>query len=172
MTAKILLTSFTTWRPHQPVNSSDQLLVNVMARSNLPNLHFLRQLPVNLPVARDLTIAKLHQIRPDLLLCCGMAEGRSTLCLEAQAVLGQQALKTELDLEKLAQGMDFTTISQDAGRFVCNSLYHAMLNYLNGNFVHCKTLFVHVPVLTADNREQILQDFRLLIARLQSGFSL
>jgi pyroglutamyl-peptidase len=167
--AKILLTSFTTWRPHQRANSSDQLLMNLMALPEQLNLYFFRQLPVNLPVARDLMIAKLHQICPDLLLCCGMAESRSSLCLETQAVLGNQTLKTQLDVEQLVQGLGCTTISQDAGRFVCNSLYHAMLNYLSGNLIHCKTLFVHVPILTADNREQILQDFRLLIARLQSN---
>jgi pyroglutamyl-peptidase len=169
VTKRILLTSFSTWKAHQRVNSSDQLLEEMAQIPALASsLLFMRHLPVNLPVARDITIAKVQQFRPDLLLCCGMAESRQHLQVEAQAVVGNETLRTGLDVEALTAGLAHTVISQDAGRFVCNSLYHAMLNYLKRCFPDRAGLFIHVPLLTSDNRERIVEDFRHLIERLLS----
>lgn len=167
MTKRILLTSFSTWKAHQQFNSSDQLLAEIAKVQALTgSLFFLRQLPVNLPVARDITIAKVQQLQPDLLICCGMAESRQQLQVEAQAVVGHEILQTGIDLEALTAGLAHTVISQDAGRFVCNSLYHAMLNYLKHCFPDRESLFVHVPLLTLENREHIVIDFRQLVERL------
>lgn len=133
-----------------------------------PALATFRQLPVNAPIARSLTIYKFEQVRPALLLCCGMAESRQQLSLETQAVQGESILKTSLDLEQLVASLSQVhpiEISQDAGRFVCNSLYHAMLNYLKRYPDH-QTLFVHVPRLTSTNREQLVAAFRALIQKL------
>jgi pyroglutamyl-peptidase len=134
-----------------------------------PSLAVLRQLPVNAPVARSLTVYKFEQLRPRLLVCCGMAESRRQLSLETQAVQGESILQTGLDLEGLAAGLNRAgfaiELSQDAGRFVCNSLYHAMLNYLK-RYPDYQTLFVHVPLLRAGNREQIVTAFRALLQAL------
>jgi pyroglutamyl-peptidase len=168
---RVLLTSFSTWKAHQSHNSSDQLLREIAQIPQLAeSLHFLRQLPVNLPVARDIAIIKIQQIQPDIILCCGMAESRRQLNLEAQASIGEVVLKPNLDVEKLATGLGNTTVSYDAGRFVCNSLYHAVLNYLKCCAPDRDSLFVHVPLLTLMNREQIVADFRQLIERLLSDF--
>lgn len=164
---RILLTSFATWKPTQRYNSSDQLLAEIAQIPVLAaSLYFFRQLPVNTPVAKAITIAKLEELQPDLLICCGMAESRLQLSLEAQAVVGSEILTTNLDLTKLTLDLRCTVISDDAGRFVCNSLYHAMLNYLKSCSPNRNGLFIHVPLLTAKNREQIVSDFRLLIERL------
>lgn len=147
-------------------NSSDQLLVE-LANSDLgQSLAFLRYLPVNLPIARSLTIGKIQQLQPDLLVCCGMAESRSQLNVEAKATIGNSTFKTGIDLAKLTAGLENTLISQDAGRFVCNSLYHAMLNYFQSVSPNRDCLFIHVPLLTLENRELIFSDFRQLIERL------
>jgi pyroglutamyl-peptidase len=163
---RILLTSFATWRPHQRRNSSDQLLEAIKNSELAESLYFFRQLPVNTPVAKGIVIAKIAELQPDILVCCGMAESRQKLNLEFQAIVNQQILNTNLDLAKLTLGLKHTEISYDAGRFVCNSLYHAMLNYLK----HCSParsgLFVHVPSLNTENWEQILRDFRQLLERL------
>lgn len=164
----ILLTSFATWKAHHRTNSSDELLLEITAMPNRQSLRFVRQLPVNLPVAQEILIAKLQQLRPQLLICCGMAETRRLLTVETQAVVGNKALKSDLDLEKLTAGLPHTILSQDAGRFVCNSVYHAMLNYLNGDSTSCKALFVHVPLLTSENRDPIIGDFRQMLDRLQT----
>jgi pyroglutamyl-peptidase len=164
---RILLTSFATWKPHQRCNSSDQLLEAIAQDADLmSSLHLFRQLPVNTPVARDITIAKIEQWQPDLLVCCGMAESRRQLNVEFQAVVKNQVLTTTIDLKKLTMGLNHTVISYDAGRFVCNSLYHAMLNYLKSCSPACSGLFIHVPLLNSENWEQILRDFRQLLQRL------
>jgi pyroglutamyl-peptidase len=165
---RILLTSFAPWKAHQRVNSSDQLLEEITQIPTLArSLYFFRYLPVNLPVAKDITIAKVQQIQPDLLICCGMAESRAQLNVEAQAVVNNVVLATRLDLERLTFGLNHTVISYDAGRFVCNSLYHAMLNYLKSSPGR-NGLFIHVPLLTPANREPIVVDFRQLLERLQA----
>jgi pyroglutamyl-peptidase len=163
---RILLTSFAPWKGHQHVNSSDQLLEEITQIPRLAkSLYFFRYLPVNLPVARDIVTAKIQQIQPDLLVCCGMAESRFQLNVEAQAVVNNVVLATELDLKQLTVGLNHTVISYDAGRFVCNSLYHAMLNYLKSSPGR-NGLFIHVPLLTPENRELIVVDFCQLLERL------
>lgn len=170
-TKRILLTSFATWQPHQRFNSSDQLLSEI-AQSPQPNpsLLLLRQLPVNLPVAKELTIGKIQQLKPDLVLCCGMAEIRPHLNVETQAVVNGQILTTGLDVQKLTANLPYTVVSQNAGRFVCNSLYHAMLNYLKTCCPDREGLFIHVPRLTVENWEPIVADFRQLLERLLMHF--
>lgn len=166
MAQQILLTSFATWKSHQAFNSSDQLLVELAETGLANSLFFLRYLPVNLPVARSLTLGKVQQLQPNWLICCGMAESRLQLSVEAQATVGNSTLKPRMNLEKLTAGLDNTVISQDAGRFVCNSLYHAMLNYFQSVSLDQDCLFIHVPLLTLENRELIFSDFRQLIERL------
>jgi len=168
LTPRILITSFATWRPQQLANSSDQLVAELAQIPDLANSVMLfRQLPVNLPIARSLIIAKLQQLRPQLLLCCGMAESRQQLTLEAEAVWGDSVLKTQLDVEKIAASLNYTSVSRDAGRFVCNGLYHAMLNYVSSypdaHTPDCHVLFLHVPPLTPQNRPALVKDFRALV---------
>ena len=167
MTRRILLTSFSTWKVHQKNNSSDQLLVEISSIPSLASsLHFFRYLPVNLPVARSLTISKFQQVQPDVLVCCGMAEARSWLSVEAQATVHTRTLQTSLNLTQLTAGLKHTVLSQDAGRFVCNSLYYAMLDYLHRASPQCPCLFVHVPPVKSTGWELIVADFRQLIERL------
>jgi pyroglutamyl-peptidase len=135
------------------------------------SLAILRQLPVNLPIARSLTIYKWQQQRPALLICCGMAESRAQLSLEAQGVWGESVLKTSLNVEKITASLAQTVISHNAGRFVCNSLYHAMLNYLK-SYPAYKTLFVHVPLLTNQNRQEVVTEFRRLLEILLADLAI
>jgi len=90
MSTTILLTSFQTWLPHQQSNASDDLLLKIQAESNLfqdqaISLTFLRQLPVDVFPASDLAIAQIEHLQPDVVICCGMAESRSRLTVEAGA---------------------------------------------------------------------------------------
>ncbi len=161
-----LLTSFSTWKAQQRFNSSDELLVDISRQPFRASLHLLRHLPVNLPVAKALTIAKINQLRPQLVLCCGMAESRSKLNVESRAVVGNQTLETCINLGNLTVGLSATEISHDAGRFVCNSLYYSILNYLQIHHSETQCLFVHVPVLTPSNRKGIVTDFCSILETL------
>jgi pyroglutamyl-peptidase len=174
MSKTVLITSFSTWKSNQLINSSDELLEAVSQTYSLPSsVYLLRQLPVNTPVAREIAIAQVMRLQPQVMLCCGMAELREKLSLEVRAVVGQQVLQTSIRLTELIKDLSHSEISHDAGRFVCNSFYYSMMDYFRMNdsinnssaddsqcaALQCACLFIHVPILTTLNRSQILTDF-------------
>jgi len=161
---RLLLTSFTTWLPHQKSNSSDDLLAELLQRNGSIDLHTLRQLPVDFVLAAQQTIAHIQILQPQVVVCCGMAESRSKLTVESQAVQNDCILKTRFNLPELVAELPMTEISYDAGRFVCNAAYFAVLKYLQGS--PCLGLFVHVPMLTEGNRGAIATDFETLLQRV------
>ena len=165
MSKKILLTSFNTWKTHQKSNSSDDLL-EIITRTSLPSMHFLRKLPVDFQLAPQQVLAKFKEFQPHIILLCGMAETRSKLHLESRAVVGDDIIETTVDLEKIRIGLATTEISHDAGHFVCNELYYRTLTHLAEKNSATRCLFIHIPCLTAINRELIIEDFNLMIKRL------
>lgn len=185
----ILITSFQPWRAHQRSNSSDDLMADLWMSDRLPtNTIWRRQVAVSFELAPMQVISEIYQKRPRIVICCGMAENRAALSLEAQAkaqVKVQKAqkvqteqlapghdhrLKTAINLLDLLTGTYLSEVSQDAGRYVCNHLYYQVLKVVNNQDFSpdFKTvaLFVHVPVLTPENRRLILHDFCTITARL------
>lgn len=167
MTTKILLTSFDTWLPHQQSNSSGDLLVKISQIKSLPySLTFLQKLPVDFQLAPNLAIAQIDQLQPDTIICCGMAETRQKLTVESCACGEGEILKTAVDLEHLIADLDATEISHEAGKFVCEALYYAVLKHISDSQITAQCIFVHVPILTAQNADKIVADFLLVIRRL------
>jgi pyroglutamyl-peptidase len=167
MNHKILLTSFTTWRTDQKSNASDDLLIKILQVNPFPQqLHFFRKIPVCFQQAPEQAIAKLNAIQPDVIICCGMAESRNKLTVESQAVHHQGSLTTGVELNSLIAGLTMTEISHDAGRFVCNWLYYSVLKYICDRQLNSQCIFVHVPILTPENVDQVVSDFLLMIQRL------
>jgi pyroglutamyl-peptidase len=167
MTQTILLTSFDIWMSHHQTNSSDELLEKVSQVCGIPHdLHFLRKLPVDFEEAPKQAIAKINELQPDWVVCCGMAESRHKLTVEKQARCGKEAIVTGLNLPLLIQDLNLTEISEDAGQFVCEALYYAVLNHIYLNPKKMEALFVHVPILTPTNSQPILNDFLHLLHRL------
>ncbi|MCU0542950.1 MAG: peptidase C15 [Oscillatoriaceae cyanobacterium Prado104] len=171
MNTRILLTSFETWLPHHKSNSSDDLLEQVSQIKSLRySLNFLRKLPVDFELAPNLAIAHINRLQPDAIICCGMAESRQKLSLESCAVNGgREILKTAVNLELLANNLTATEISHDAGKFVCEALYYAVLKHLGECQIETQCIFVHVPILTADNTGGIVADFLSLIHHLATN---
>jgi pyroglutamyl-peptidase len=166
MSQKILLTSFQTWLPHQHSNSSDDLLGEISQIEELsPFLSLLRKLPVNVSEASSSVIAKIKELQPKAIICCGMAESRTQLTVESCASCGENFLKTSVNLEKLVAKLGNCEISHDAGKFVCEGLYYEVLKYLQEKPDKPACIFVHIPVLTPDNLSSILADFRLIIQK-------
>jgi pyroglutamyl-peptidase len=149
---QLLLTSFTTWLPHQKSNAADDLLLELMQTPLPPTVHFLRQLPVDFVLAPQQAIAQIQQLQPNCVICCGMAESRTKLSVESRAVSGDRVLHTCFDLPQLVAELPMTEISHDAGRFVCNTTYYKVLEHLQDS--PGRGLFVHVPILTAINRKR------------------
>ena len=126
-----------------------------------------------LPVSFDGAAAALREFiaaeSPDLLVCLGEAGGRAALTPErfahviAEARIpdndgaqprglllddGPERLATSAPLEPVIEAMRAVgvagEISEDAGRFVCNSTYRAALRQMPG------AVFIHVPAIRPD----------------------
>lgn len=183
MTKRFLLTSFDIWLSHQESNSADDLLEIVCQRANFPySLIFLRRLPVDISLASSQVIAEINRTQPDFVIACGMAASRHNLSLEENAtnwsMLNSQSelveeenchlqtLYTQIDLAKLVAIIPKITLSYDCGKFVCEGLYYSILDYLKQQKCQTQCLFVHVPILTEENRESITDDFLLMIHQL------
>ena len=164
MSRKLLFTSFTTWLPHQKSNSSDDLL------QEISDLHagdsFLRQLPVDIELASKSAISKIAELQPDMIVCCGMAERRTQLTIEAEARNRDEVLATQVDLPQLIAGIDGIEISHDAGKFVCEGLYYSILKYLQSSKSSSHCIFVHIPILSQDNLADIKRSFLTIAQRL------
>jgi pyroglutamyl-peptidase len=170
MKPKLLLTSFTTWKPEQSSNSADDLL-EILAYQSFAkvDLHLLRQLPVDYDQAPAKIIQQIQQIQPQGVICCGMAEVRSRLNVERQGTHRQDRAirqQTLVNLEELTQGLIATDISDDAGNFVCNHTYYAVLHHLSQTHASVPCLFLHVPVLTTANTSVLVTDAMQIIERL------
>ena len=165
----LLLTSFAPWRAHQPSNTSDDLIALLQSRNQIPeDTTLIRHLPVHFQLAPCRVISTIIKVRPSVVVCCGMAENRFLLTLERYARHENTLLETSLKLHQLCADTRWTTISNDAGTYVCNSLYYQLLAYVQKHKWPIQCLFVHVPLLTEHNRELIAYDFSLMLPRLQA----
>jgi pyroglutamyl-peptidase len=189
MQKKILLTSFDIWLSQQESNSSDDLLLGLAKMASLSHdLKFLHRLPVDVQLASSLVIAKINELQPDYIICCGMAASRSQLSVEVLAsststlpvestnsadILPQESrnspeniLQTRVDLEKLLVGTAAVEISYNCGKFVCEGLYYSVLDYLHQSQLSIKCIFVHVPIFNPENLPKIIADFIVIINNL------
>ncbi|MBW4664891.1 MAG: peptidase C15 [Chroococcus sp. CMT-3BRIN-NPC107] len=164
MNRKLLFTSFTTWLPHQKSNSSDDLLQEI---SDLhPQYSFLRQLPVDIELASKSATSKIVELQPDIIICCGMAQSRSQLTIEAKASSKDEWLNTRVNLHQLIAGINGIEISYDAGKFVCEGLYYSILKYLQNSQLSSHCIFVHIPILGQNNLAEIKKSFLTVVQRL------
>ncbi len=114
----------------------------------------------------------------DLIIAMGEARSRNEVTLETQAinisscsladnsgVLKQNEvimkdkeliLKTKVDLSKIKE---IVTLSNDAGKFVCNNIYFHLLN----EYPH-KSLFIHIP--NCNESEQKYIEYASLINKI------
>jgi pyroglutamyl-peptidase len=155
-----LITTFQTWLPHQVSNSSDDLIAYLLKADRVPpDCHLLRHVTVDFHVAPRQVLAKIAELQPQRVVCCGMAETRSQLSVESNARWQSDWRFTSVNLHQLRRSTIDTVVSHDAGRFVCNYLYYQVLRELPG----LPTIFVHVPLLTDDRMEPIATDFLTIL---------
>ncbi len=166
MSNKILLTSFNTWLPHQLSNSSDDLLNELAKLDTSLFLTFLRLLPVDIELASCCVIAKINELQPNVIICCGMAESRFSLSIESTATCGEMVLTTPVNLPQLVIDSVGIEISNDAGKFVCEGLYYSVLQYIIEQQLNIDCVFVHVPILTEENLASTVRDFQLIVKKL------
>jgi pyroglutamyl-peptidase len=175
MKKRILLTSFDTWLSDQISNSSDDLLIALAKVASTPHdLFFLHRLPVDVQLASSSVIAKIKELQPDYVICCGMAASRENLTVEAIArstsILPgdttENVLQTTIDLKKLIAQTTAVKISHDCGLFVCEGLYYSVLDYLQQSQLSIPCVFVHVPILHPENLVAMMDDFLLIVNNL------
>ncbi|MBE9064420.1 peptidase C15 [cf. Phormidesmis sp. LEGE 11477] len=165
--ADILITSFVPWLAHQKSNSSDDLIAMIQSQHKLPvNSVWLRHVPVCFDLAPALVIPELQRLRPRVVVCCGMAENRPCLSVEKQAVGKEQTLQTAVDVQTLLENTLQSEVSYDAGRYVCNHLYYQVLAAIEAAKLDTIAIFVHVPILTDENRAVMLSDFLQIASAL------
>ena len=130
--------------------------------------------------------------KPDVVICCGLANKRTHISLELQAqnimdasipdnagVLflgepicenGADYLKTSLNLETLNNQLCNANIpaeiSLSAGKYVCNNLYYHLL--ANQNKYGYKGLFVHVPDANVLGIQDIATAFLKLVSTISA----
>ena len=91
---------------------------------------------------------------------------RTILTVESHARREKDLIKTWVKLDKLTAGLKVTHISHDAGKFVCEGLYYALLKHLRDRNLQTPCLFVHVPLLSSQNLPDIKADFSEIINKL------
>ncbi|PZO13083.1 MAG: peptidase C15 [Leptolyngbya foveolarum] len=135
---------------------------------------WLSQVPVSFAIAPIRVINAMYRFRPRAVVCCGMAEKRAYLSLEQQGKGTDQNLQTCLNLADLLMDTRLSKISDDAGDYVCNTLYYRVLEAIqaqailhrrgSANATPC--LFVHVPVLSASTQALIQSDMHSVLNKV------
>ncbi|WOD40672.1 hypothetical protein [Nodosilinea sp. E11] len=165
----MLLTTFAPWRAHQISNAADDLIVHLQRQQQIPaGTTVLRQIPVSFELAPLRVMAKLVELRPPVVVCCGMAEKRSYLHLERYGKGEDGALETSLPLDSLLVDTHVTAISDCAGTYVCNHLYYRLLGAIAQYHWPTQALFVHIPPLTPVTQPLLAHDLALILQRLGS----
>ena len=136
-----------------------------------------RVLPVEFGRAKQQLRALIDEIRPELVLCLGVAASRPAISLERVAVnlddasipdnAGQQpidqpveesaptAYLTTLPVKAMFAGMQATELSSSAGNYVCNHLFFALMHSLDSR-ENVRGGFVHVPSLSTNLTQERL----------------
>jgi pyroglutamyl-peptidase len=167
MAVSLLLTTFAPWRAHQHSNASEDLVICMQRQQRLPQgTVVINQLPVSFELAHCHVVAKMVELQPRVVVCCGMAEDRTHLNLESNGKQGDRLLKTSLNLPRLMADTRLTTISHCAGDYVCNHLYHQVLNAIDRHRWPTQALFIHIPPLSAATEPFLLADFAMILNRL------
>ncbi|KPQ36104.1 MAG: pyroglutamyl-peptidase [Phormidesmis priestleyi Ana] len=178
----VLITSFRPWRVQQRSNAANDLVAELNSRRRLPaDTVWLSEVPVSFDVAPMYVISQIAQHRPRLVVCCGMAENRRLLSIERQAVERRvttspaetkaankvpNQIHTSADLSNLLEGTRLSEISDDAGQYVCNHLYYRVLSFLNKSKWETMGVFIHIPILSHENKKLIQDDFVSIVAKL------
>jgi len=112
------------------------------------------QLPTRFCASTDRLSALLREHRPVLVICTGVASGRSAISLDAAVVAGGPAayfssLPIKAMLVDVQAAGVAAEVSQTAGTFVCNHVFYGLMHLLatRRSLRNTRGGFVHVPAL-------------------------
>jgi len=160
----ILITSFATWRHGQRTNSSDQLLTEYLRLHDKDDgIYPLRRLPVHAHEAGCNIIRTINRLKPETVILCGQGKSRRYLVMERQAQTGNRRICSHADISYLAAEIPLLQTSRYAGKFVCNSTYFHVLNYLDSHRPRVRCVFVHTPVRNRHYWPPVVNSFNRLM---------
>lgn len=151
------------------------------------------RLPVVYARAGKLLLAEVKRLRPDLVLCCGVAQGRQAVTPELVAVNWRMASIEDNDGQRFdgemidpAQPAAYMTswpvmkmvaemeaahlparLSLSAGAYVCNDLYYHLLGHERA-YGYCG-VFVHVPGTEVLQPSQAARALTLCVQAAMAG---
>ncbi len=155
-----------------------QLLVEKLAKENLPGVDLNTAiLPVEFDRAAAILLAKIQEFSPNVVICFGQAEGRSSITPEKIAINlddariadnsgdarkqraivlnGADGYFSTLPVEKMVLELNKAgapaNISLSAGSFVCNHIFYRMQHALLGQGI--KSGFIHLPLVPEQSQE-------------------
>ena len=173
---KVLLTGFEPFN-NARLNPSEQLVIRIKA-DDVPGAHILTAvLPVVYSEAASILIGLIHEHNPDVVICFGQAEGRTSITPERFAVnlndasiadnAGQirvdksiqtgtpLALESTLPVKELVSALRAegtpSSLSLSAGSFVCNHIFYELQNALKDTVT--ESGFVHVPLMNEQQED-------------------
>ena len=180
MKHKLLITGFDPFGG-ETINPSYEVVK--LLDTAIPDTEVMKlEIPTCFAVGGERLLAAIDEFRPDMVLCCGQAGGRSRISLEKLALNymhasiadnagampkdtvivpgGADALVTKVDVlgiaEELNREKELFAVSYHAGTFVCNDLYYRLLYRMTEKEkIHpALGLFVHVPFLPEQIKSQ------------------
>jgi pyroglutamyl-peptidase len=151
--ARLLLTGFEPFSRFL-VNPS-WLAAEQMEREFAPRV-VSRCLPVDLHLARVRLIEILQQLRPSMVLSMGLAAGdefriecSARKVIEFDSLTGPSGHRISMNCDRLGASLEKAhapwRLSEDAGRYVCESTYWALLEYASQHGSSMRCAFLHVP---------------------------
>ncbi len=168
---KVLVTGFEPFN-NAKLNPSEQLAL-ALNSNDVPGAQILTKvLPVVYGEAADQLLTLVEEHKPDVVLCFGLAEGRTGITPERFAVNmddasiadnaghlrtdqrispeGPTAFESTLPIKELvaairSEGIP-ASVSLTAGTFVCNHIFYELQRALAGTNV--QSGFIHVPLMT------------------------
>jgi pyroglutamyl-peptidase len=184
---KVLISGFTTFSDH--TENSSQIITGLLKETKIDGIEIHTViLPVAFSSAFENLKIEIDTIKPDYVICLGLAQKREAINLEKVAINlihcdiadnegtflkdvailknGPAAYFSTLPLESLLEvETPFPKkLSLSAGAYVCNFVMYRLLDYLNRTKV--KGGFVHLPELNGD-RERIYASIIKLLQGLK-----
>lgn len=168
---RVLVTGFEPFGG-DPLNPSAEIARNLPRRVGGARVA-TAVLPVVYYASLRMLLRRIALERPDLVICLGLAGGRSRLSFETSAVNlnaaripdndgqqpqaeeirrgGRPALPPALPLRTIARGLRDRRISMElspsAGTFLCNHVFYGLVDHIHSNDPSVLGGFVHVPFI-------------------------
>ena len=172
--SRVLLTGFQPF--HRASSNPSEAIVNEIVSRKIPEV-FGEVLPVVFGESAKKLLTRIEEVKPDVVIALGQAEGRNQITPERIAINlddariadnagnspaespvitnGANAFFTTLPVKEIVgeiQGAGIpASVSLTAGTFVCNHIFYHLQNYTSSKVI--KSGFIHVPLMDSQAPE-------------------